>query len=32
MPTDCVYGSPLPKKTEENYLRFIDAAHRYGGY
>jgi uroporphyrinogen-III decarboxylase len=31
-PSDSVYGSPLPKKTEENYLRFIDAAHRYGKY
>lgn len=31
-PTDSVYGSPLPRKTEDNYLRFIDAAHRYGTY
>ncbi|OGJ86823.1 MAG: hypothetical protein A2268_14220 [Candidatus Raymondbacteria bacterium RifOxyA12_full_50_37] len=32
MPTAAPINSPLDKKTEENYLRFIDAAHQYGAY
>ena len=32
MPAAEPYGSPLSKKTEENYLRFIDAAEKYGRY
>lgn len=32
MPTAAPINVPLAKRTEENYLTFIDAAHRYGGY
>ncbi len=32
MPTSALINSPLTKKTEENYLRFIDAALEYGKY
>jgi uroporphyrinogen decarboxylase len=32
MPTAAPINSPLAPKTEENYLRFIDAALKYGEY
>jgi thiazole synthase ThiGH ThiG subunit len=32
MPTAAPINSPLQKKTEENYLRFIDAALEWGRY
>jgi len=32
MPTAAPINTPLAKKTEENYLRFIDAAIEYGRY
>jgi hypothetical protein len=32
MPTAAPYGTPLPRKTEENYLRYIDAGVKYGKY
>jgi hypothetical protein len=32
MPTAAPYGTPLPRKTEENYLRYIDAGVKYGRY
>jgi uroporphyrinogen-III decarboxylase len=32
MPTAAPINSPLSKKTEENYIRFIDAALKYGEY
>jgi len=32
MPTAAPIHSPLPKKTEENYLRFIEVALEYGKY
>jgi len=32
LPTSIPYGSPLSEKTEENYLRYIDAALKYGKY
>jgi len=32
MPTAAPIQSPLPQKTEENYLRFIEAAWRWGRY
>ncbi len=32
MPTSAPINSPLAKKTEENYLHFIDTALRYGKY
>ena len=32
MPTAGTIGSPLPRKTEDNYLCFMDAALKYGSY
>jgi len=32
MPTAAPISSPLARKTEDNYLRFIDAALKYGKY
>ena len=32
MPTAAPINTPLAKKTEENYLQFIDAALKYGRY
>ncbi|MCL4507452.1 MAG: hypothetical protein M1434_13690 [Chloroflexi bacterium] len=32
MPTAAPINSPLAKKTEQNYIRFIDAALEYGRY
>ncbi|MBX7258310.1 MAG: uroporphyrinogen decarboxylase family protein [Candidatus Hydrogenedentes bacterium] len=32
MPTASPITSPLSKKTEANYIAFIEAAHRYGAY
>jgi hypothetical protein len=32
MPTAAPINSPLAQQTEENYLRFIDAALEYGKY
>jgi hypothetical protein len=32
MPTAAPIRSPLPERTEENYLRFIEAALEYGKY
>ncbi len=32
MPTAAPIGIPLPKRTEENYLAFLDAAEEFGAY
>ena len=32
MPTAAPIDSPLPQKTEDNYLHYIDAALKYGTY
>jgi uroporphyrinogen-III decarboxylase len=32
MPTAAPIGIPLPRRTEENYLAFLDAAEEYGAY
>jgi hypothetical protein len=32
MPTAAPFSSPLPKKSEENYLHFIETALEYGKY
>jgi uroporphyrinogen-III decarboxylase len=32
MPTAAPFSSPLPEKTRENYMRYIEAAQEYGQY
>ena len=32
MPTAAPFSSPLPEKTQENYMRYIETAQEYGQY